>query len=221
MNLLTVPRKVASLQYGVARLPLTILEKNVVARYLGDEAPLRLTYERLLGSLDEAAGRFLADDDLYRRGQALVRRTDFLAKADELDAKAQARRQQADEQLKAEQEQSRQARAEASQQRERELAAARHSEQDEKRRAQQDADAKARKEKAEAERAAQERVADANRTLRDKEKRIAAEHQLATDAPKRQLATAAERRRDARDQRTQADRLEALAGAEKEARRAN
>jgi hypothetical protein len=112
MGILTVPRGVAKIEYAAVRLPLSLLEKCVVTRYADDEAPVRLGFERFLGSLDGVAGWLLADDVIASRGRALRRRTEFLAKADQLDAKAQARRARAEEELRAEQEAARQSREE-------------------------------------------------------------------------------------------------------------
>jgi len=74
MNLTTVPRNIAKLEYSAVRLPLTVLESRVFARYLPDESPIRLGLERFLGSLDGAAGRLLGDEAITRRGEALSRR---------------------------------------------------------------------------------------------------------------------------------------------------
>ena len=52
MGLTAIPRRVGKLEYSAVRLPLTLLENHVVARYWDDEAALRLGFERFLGSLD-------------------------------------------------------------------------------------------------------------------------------------------------------------------------
>ena len=103
LNLTDLPRTAAKVPYTVARLPLGLVEDQVVVRYLDDASPARIGYERFLGSIDKMAGRLLDDDGISRRGQALLRKTDFLAKAEELDAKAERRRAQADEDLRASQ----------------------------------------------------------------------------------------------------------------------
>jgi hypothetical protein len=68
-----VPRTLAKLQYTAARLPFTVLDEWVVARYWGQDAPVRVSFERWLGLLDIFAGRLLGDDEISRRGQALMR----------------------------------------------------------------------------------------------------------------------------------------------------
>src|SRR5690348_11552162 len=70
-----VPRSIAKLQYAAARLPFTLLDEYVIARYWGQHAPVRVGLERWLGSLDLLAGRLLADDEISRRGETLMRQT--------------------------------------------------------------------------------------------------------------------------------------------------
>ncbi len=159
MGLSTVPRGVAKLEYSAVRLPFTLLEEHFVARYLDDEASLRLGFERLLGSLDGFAGSLLADDDLSRRGQALRRRTELLAKADELETTAQARRSQADEKLRAEQAEARRAHEQAEEELDDEIAAAYQNEQEDEPQVGREADAWAEAELAEAGHAADKRAA--------------------------------------------------------------
>jgi hypothetical protein len=155
MGLTTVPRGVARLEYSALRLPFTLLEGHVVARYWDDEAPFRLGFERLLGSLDGFAAWLLADDHIRRRGQALTRRTEFLAMADELETKAQARRAHADEEVQAAQAAARQEEVDDK------IAAAYQKEQEDKQRVRREADARAEAQQAQAEHAADERAASA------------------------------------------------------------
>ncbi len=90
MNLFTVSRNMAKLEYTTVRLPLTLLDECVVARYWLDQGLFRLGFQRFLGSIDEFAGWLLADDDIAGRGHALTRRTWHLAVADEPGTGAQA-----------------------------------------------------------------------------------------------------------------------------------
>ena len=71
----TVPRGIAKLQYATARLPFTLLDEFVVARFWDQNAPMRMGFERWLGSLDLLAGQLLADDEISLRGLALIRPT--------------------------------------------------------------------------------------------------------------------------------------------------
>ena len=91
MNFFAVWRSMAKLEYTAVRLPFTVLDERVVARYWHDQGLLRLGFQRFLGSVDELAGRLLADDDICGRGQALTRRTWHLAVADEPGTGVQAR----------------------------------------------------------------------------------------------------------------------------------
>ena len=77
-----VPRSIARLQYAAARLPFTLIDEQVVARYWGQVALVWVGFERWLGSLDLLAGRLLGDDEISRRGLALMRLTRDPAQAD-------------------------------------------------------------------------------------------------------------------------------------------
>jgi hypothetical protein len=90
MNFFTVSRSIAKLEYTAVRLPFTLLDECVVARYWDDQGLVRLGLERFLGSADELFGWLLADDDISGRGQALTRRAWHLAVADEPGTDAQA-----------------------------------------------------------------------------------------------------------------------------------
>ena len=107
MDLFTIPRHMARLQYMTARLPFTVLDKYVVAPYWNDQA--RLGYESFLESMDGLAGWLLADGDISGRGQALMRRGESLAKASKLETTARARRAQGAETRAAEAEETQQA----------------------------------------------------------------------------------------------------------------
>ena len=56
MNVLTLPRSVAAIEYKALRLPATLLQSQVVGRFLDEESKLRLRFEKALGGLDEKAG---------------------------------------------------------------------------------------------------------------------------------------------------------------------
>jgi hypothetical protein len=77
-----VTRRIAKLQYAAVRLPLTLLDEGVVTRYWDRDATIRVGFERWLGSLDLLAGRLLADDEISRRGQALMGQSREPAEAD-------------------------------------------------------------------------------------------------------------------------------------------
>ena len=77
-----VTRGIAKLHYATVRLPFTLLNQGVIARYWDRDATIRVGSERWLGSLDLLAGRFLAEDEISRRGQALTGRSREPAQAD-------------------------------------------------------------------------------------------------------------------------------------------
>jgi uncharacterized protein (DUF2267 family) len=85
-----VLRSIARLQYAAARLPFTLLDERVVARYWDQDALVRAGFERWLGSLDVAAGWLLGDDAVSRRGLLLLRLPGDPARADTLATEAPA-----------------------------------------------------------------------------------------------------------------------------------
>jgi hypothetical protein len=91
MNVLTLPRTVAAIEYKALRLPATLLQKKVVVRFLEQDSKLRLGFEKTLGALDERAGSLLADKALADRGRVLRRRSEILEKAVQLEAVADQR----------------------------------------------------------------------------------------------------------------------------------
>ena len=91
MNLFTILRSMAKLEYTAVRLPFTLRDERTVSRYWHDQGLFRLGFQRFLGSVHELAGWLLADDDISRRGQALTRRTWHLAVAGEPGTGPQAR----------------------------------------------------------------------------------------------------------------------------------
>jgi hypothetical protein len=67
------PRSAAKQQYENVRQSLAVFEERVIARYWDEDALARASFERFVGSLDRFAGWLLADDEISRRGQALMR----------------------------------------------------------------------------------------------------------------------------------------------------
>ena len=98
MKIAEIPFAVLRFQYHIARLPLQLIENQMVAR-LGSETPARLFYERSLGVMDATVGNLLGDPELEKRGAALVERSDALGRAAQLDATATQNREQADAKL--------------------------------------------------------------------------------------------------------------------------
>ena len=98
MKMIAVPRAVLQLQYEAVRLPLVVLDAWVLGRYLAEESGLRLSFERVLGSCDTAAG-WLLDDRTLRQRVALRQRTAALTCAAQPAADGPHRRGQAEQQL--------------------------------------------------------------------------------------------------------------------------
>ncbi|HEY0561370.1 MAG TPA: hypothetical protein VGD03_13880 [Frankiaceae bacterium] len=218
MNVLTVPRTLATYEYAMLRIPLTLVGNQVVARYLEEDSPVRLGFERTLGSLDATAGRLLGDPSLAQRGEALKRHADVLATAARLEEKAAERTQQADAELTQARQQAERQRREASQQAQAEAAQA-----VEKQRAQ----------RAAAEKKAEQRTrAAATAADREKAAKVRAEQQqldasvtaidsrtkARTAAPKAELSDAVEQSQQAAAEQRTADRLGQLADSQKAAR---
>ena len=99
MEITDVPFAVLRFQYQLARIPLQLIEEQVVAG-MRSEAPTRLFYERWLGGLDATVGKMLGDPDLQKRGGALIERSDALRRAAQLDATATQNQEQAADELK-------------------------------------------------------------------------------------------------------------------------
>lgn len=88
MDPTALPRSIARLQYAAMRLPFAVLDEWVVASPWGQGAQ---GFGFFLGSLDRFAGYLLADEQISRRGQALMRRTGHPAKAGAPGTKAPVR----------------------------------------------------------------------------------------------------------------------------------
>lgn len=213
MNVLTVPRTVAGLEYKALRLPATV-GASLVGR-LDEESRIRLAFEKALGSVDAAVGRFLADEELTRRGTALSRRAEILETAVVLEEKAELRKAQAAQELKEKKAAAGEQRRNADQEKAEETRRLREQEKAAKKAASVEAAAK--------ERAAAEAIrAEAAANLEAERDRVAAAEaaiekrvEERTAAPKAQLEQAVKRKSNADAERAAADRLSELAQAEK------
>ena len=220
MNVLTVPRTVAALEYKALRLPATVVETQVVARFLDEESPVRLAYEKALGNVDSAVGKLLANDELTRRGTALSRRAEVLETAVRLEEKAEQRKASADEHLQEQKAAAAEQRRAAEKEKADELRRLREQEKAQKKavKAQADAQEKAATDEVRA-KAEAELKAERERLARTEE-RIEQRAAERTAAPKAQLSQAVERKQEADAERAAADRLAELADAEREKRTA-
>jgi len=66
MGVGAVPRAVARINYRMLRIPLRLVD-DAAMRLFGEQARLRLAYERLLVDCDRAAAALLDDEALRRR----------------------------------------------------------------------------------------------------------------------------------------------------------
>lgn len=217
MRVTDVPRVALKLQYQLARLPLQVIGDQLVAR-LDQEAPARLWYEGSLGKLDAAVGDVLGDEDLQRRGAALLDRSAELGRAAELDAAASERIEEADTELKqtAERVKERQRGAQAA--KAEAVRDARQTAEERKRNAVRTVQKGTATAKKQADTVAARRK-DAARAAEQKEKADirAAERAVTADAADKGRAAAA-KRNAAADAEARADRVESLADTEQQSR---
>ena len=220
MNVLTVPRSVAALEYKALRLPATLLQKQVVVRFLDEESKLRLGFERALGALDEKAGSLLADDGLSDRGRLLRRRSEILGKAVQLETVADQRKAAAEATLREGKKAAEKTRTQARKNQRDGVQEALRTEQQEKKRAEQTAKARAEAEKKRVAAEADAKAKAVTAQLETQEDRIDATEKARTAAPKAQLADAVQEQKLADADRAKAERLGELAEAERESRKA-
>jgi len=219
MRIIDAPFALLRLQYRIVRLPLQVIEEQVVAR-MGTEVPARLFYERSLGLLDAAVGNALGDYRLKQRGGALAERSDALRRASQLDAAATRTREQSSADLKAKSDKVIEDRRDARAAKERDVRQARTSAEDRKRAAEEAAAHRTAAAKKQADETAARRKNSAEAAKRDKLARIRANEQKAAATAKSKLDSAQARRTQADMKRAQADRVEELAGIEKQKRQA-
>jgi hypothetical protein len=99
MSFADLSRTVLRVQYQITRIPLQLVEEQLVAR-LDSDARLRLFYERSLEALDAVAGTVLDSPRLAQRGATKIERSEKLMRAADLDAVANATVAQANAELK-------------------------------------------------------------------------------------------------------------------------
>ena len=220
MNVLTLPRSVAAIEYKALRLPATLLQSQVVVRFLDEDSKLRLGFEKALGSLDERAGSLLANPTLSERGRLLRRRSEILGKAVELEAVADQRKQAAEATLREGRKKADKTRTEAQKKQKAGVQKALREEQAEKARIEREAAARVQAEKERVEAQAEAKVAAVTEQLDRQETRIDLTEKARTAAPKAQLEDALSEKQVADAERAKAERLAELADAEKNARKA-
>ncbi|MDT5242753.1 MAG: hypothetical protein QOD36_129 [Mycobacterium sp.] len=219
MRIIDAPMAVLRLQFRIVRFPLQVIEERVVAR-MGAEAPARLFYERSLGLLDAAVGNVLGDSRLQMRGGALVERSDALGRAAKLDEAADKARQQSSADLKAKSDKAIEDQQDAHAAKDRDVEEARTAAEERKHAAEEAAAQRTAAAKKQADDVAARRKNSAEAAKRGEQARIRANEQKAAAAAKSKFDDAQARRTKADVKRAQADRVEELAGIEKQKRQA-
>ena len=218
MNVLTVPITLLRLQYTILRIPLQLVEDQLMSR-LATESPARLMYERTLGVLDGAVGSALGDRDTERRGDALTERSDALARAAELDQDAARTEAEADTALEIKRKQVHDDQAAAREAKQRDIEQARRREDERKQAAERDAEQRKQVAKKNADQLAAQRTQAAEAEHRAEQATLREAEKAAAAPAKAQLKDAANKQDEAADKRARADRVEKLAEAEKSKRR--
>jgi hypothetical protein len=213
-------RTLLHLPYQAARTPLTLLDATLFQR-LPDDSPPRLAFDRLVGSIDEVAGRLLDDETIERRGTELRDRADKLSRALQLaEAAAEHRRAAADTIHDAEHEADT-LRADAERHQVDGVEEAVATEREEERAVTRRARAQAEATKQQADARAERQVASVEQERKRTEARVSARQRQATGKVGAELHEAAERKSAARSRRSDADRLGELAEQKQRARKAH
>jgi len=217
MEITDVPFAFLRFQYQLARVPLQLIEEQVVAG-MSSDAPTRLFYERWLGELDATVGKMLGDPDLKTRGAALIERSEALRRAAQLDAAATQNHEQADDELKAKRGKAIEDQKDARAVTERAVQEARTAAEERKRAATAAAQKGTDAAKQQADDVAAQRMTAAETAKRDEQATIRAAEQKATAAAESKLDDAQAKHSDAASKRVTADQVEELADVEKQKR---
>ena len=218
MRFADLSRTVLRVQYQIARIPLQLVEEQLVAR-LDSDARLRLFYERSLGALDAVAGNVLDSPRLAQRGATKIERSEKLMSAADLDAVANATVAHANSELKDARGAATQAVEDAQAEKARGAKQAQDSAEERKRAARETADQRADAAKKQADETAAQRKGAADAAKRVEHAVIRAGEKLAEVDAQAKLDEAQDNRSVAARKRADADRLEDLADEEKAKRR--
>jgi hypothetical protein len=217
MKISDVPFAIMRLHYRAARVPLQIVEDQVVAR-LDNESPARLVYERSLGALDVTVGNLLGDPKIAQRGAALAERSEALRLAAELDAEASAEVREAGEDFKARREEADQQRQNAQATKQKTVQESRQQAETRKREAAKNAADRAAAVKERVDTSAAQRTAAVENAKQTEQANVGAAEKTVTKAAQAKLEDAQDRRSQAASVRKDADRVAELADVEKEKR---
>jgi flagellar biosynthesis GTPase FlhF len=202
------------MQYQVARLPLQLIEDQVMTR-LDPETPARLFYERSLGQLDVTVGGALGATELRERGSALVERSNALLRAVQLETAASETTREADADFQQAHAEARQDLEEARTNREQEVKEARSAALQRKKAAEEAKQKRTQAAKAKTDEVAAKRTQAAESARQQKEAVINTAEQAKTKAARAKLDDAQETRVEAAEKIVEADQIEEWAEAEK------
>lgn len=219
MKITELPLIALRLQYRIARAPLQLIERRVIAQ-MDSEASARLLYERSIGSIDSMVGSLLRDDTIGMRGAAQVRRSEALGEAARLDEVADRQRKAADDELRRKREEVAKAPSEARDKTVQKVHDARSTAEERKQRETARAAERTAAAKEQIDESAAAKVDAAESVKRAEEQRITAAEKSVRAVAEAQLDDAADKRQEAVSKRAHADRVEALAEDEKERRQA-
>ncbi|AKS35306.1 translation initiation factor, IF2 family protein [Mycolicibacterium goodii] len=214
MRITDIPIAVLRLQYQVARLPLQLIEDQVMTR-LDPETPARLAYERSFGKLDATVGGVLGAADLAERGSALVERSNALQRAVQLEAEATRNTRQADAEFQEAQAEASEDLVEAHADREQTVKQARSTALQRKRAADQTSRKRAEAAKEKSDEVAAKRKQVVQTAKQRKDEVINTAEQAKTKAARAKLADAQDTRVEAAEKIVEADQIEEWAEAEK------
>jgi len=218
MSFADLSRAVLRVQYHIGRVPLQLIETQLVAR-LDSDARLRLFYQRSLGLLDAIAGNVLGSPRLAQHGATKIERSDKLMRAADLDAEANATIAQANSELRDARGGATHATEDAHTEKAQEAKQARDTAEERKRAARQAADQRAGADERRADETAAQRKGAADAAKRVEHAVIRADEKLAEVEAQAKRDDAKDNRSVAARKRVEADRLEALADEEKATRR--
>jgi hypothetical protein len=218
MSFADFSRAVLRVQYQVARVPLQLIETQLVAR-LDSDARLRLFYERSLGLLDAVAGNVLGSPRLAQHGATKIERSEKLMRAADLEAEANATIAQANSELRDARGIAAQATEDVHAGKAQETKQARDTAEARKLAARKAADQRADAAKKHADETAAQRKGAADAAKRVESAVIRAGEKLAEADAQAKLDEAQDNRSVAARKRADADRLEGLANEEKTKRR--
>lgn len=207
-----------SLPYKAARLPLTVADKALGDRLPETSAP-RVALDRTLGSADKLAGSVLRNRVIARQGAERLDRSGKLLTATRLEAEADARREEARETAVSGTQEAARKRKAAQEHVAKGIDEADEVEERGERQAEEQAAKAAAAKKAAANQRAQARRGSAEQRKKSAESAANAKTKAAQRKAKKELDDARESKQSAAEARGDAERLEELTEAKKQARR--